>query len=165
MVARGEAEKKRRDMRAREEVLEVGMKVLLKRKHKRKGISKYDPDPFILEELVGRQAVISRGDTILRRETQKIKRFHEPALRPLQKSTFERDEWEENFHSAKSITETNQEGAATEERENEVEIEVPVQHEREHPEVRQETTIAPARRSARENRGRGPKRYGDWTNK
>jgi hypothetical protein len=73
MVARGEAEKKRRDMRAREEVLEVGMKVLLKRKHKRKGISKYDPDPFILEELVGRQAVISRGDTILRRETQKIK--------------------------------------------------------------------------------------------
>ena len=166
MVARGEAEKKRRDMRAREEELQEGMKVLLKRKHKRKGMSKYDPDPYVLKELVGRQAVITRGDTILRRETQKIKRFNEPTLRPLQKPPCEKDDWEENFHSMKSRTETNQEEVVMEERENveATEASAPVQHENEHTEVPREITTAPTRRSARENRGRAASR-GDWTDK
>lgn len=75
IISRGEKEKVRRDAHAREENLDVGMKVLLKNKKRRKGYRKYDPKPFTITELVGRQAVLERGDTVLRRETQKFKRL------------------------------------------------------------------------------------------
>ena len=58
---RGEKEKERRDARAREEELMVGMKVLLKRKKKKKGMPIYDPEPYTITKLFGRQAVIERG--------------------------------------------------------------------------------------------------------
>ena len=66
---RGKAEKERRDKRAREEDLAVGMKVLLKNKHKRKGQPKFDPQPYTITELVGRQATLMRGSKTIRRET------------------------------------------------------------------------------------------------
>ena len=46
------------------------MKVLLKNKRKKKGVSKHDPEPYMMTELVGRPAVLSRGNKTLRRETQ-----------------------------------------------------------------------------------------------
>ena len=55
-------EKARRDKVAREEVLEVGMSVLLKQKGKRKGMPRYDPQPYTIVELVGRQATIQQGE-------------------------------------------------------------------------------------------------------
>jgi hypothetical protein len=76
MKERGEKDKKRRDARAREEELQVGMKVLLKRKKKRKGMPIYDPEPYTITKLFGRQAVIERGGEKLNRETQKFKRFY-----------------------------------------------------------------------------------------
>ena len=58
MIERGKKEKERRDKRTREEDLAVGMKVLLKNKVKRKGQPKYDPKPYVIKELHGRQAVL-----------------------------------------------------------------------------------------------------------
>lgn len=106
MRDRGKRDKERRDRTAREEELAVGMKVLLKNKVKRKGIPKYDPKPFIITELVGRQAVIKRDDTVLRRETQKFKRFHSKeegcASKVKQKNNVVEDDWEEGLtHTTK----------------------------------------------------------------
>ena len=53
------------------------MKVLLKNKVKRKGQPKYDPRPYTITELQGRQALLERGERKIRRETQKFKRFYE----------------------------------------------------------------------------------------
>ena len=176
IIARGEAEKKRRDMRSKEEELEVGMKVLLKRKNRRKGMSKYDPEPYTIEELVGRQAVIKRGDSVLHRETQKIKKFNEP--RPslsLNKPEAERDDWEDNFHATKK--DTNQVEAEVEGEESDIEESAIVERETgatnvqrdnsiqlDQQETLQESTTF-TRRSARENRGRAPNRFGEWTDK
>ena len=52
---RGQAEKVRRDKVAREEAVQIGMQVLLKNKRKKKGMPLYDPRPFTIVELVGRQ--------------------------------------------------------------------------------------------------------------
>ena len=72
---RGEEEKVRHDKSSREEELAVGVQVLLRNKRRKKGMPKYDPKPYTIIELVGRQAVIQRGSKQLRRETQKFKRF------------------------------------------------------------------------------------------
>ena len=76
MKKRANEEKERHDKKAREEHLKAGMKVLLRNKKKKKGNPKYDPEPYTIIELEGRQAVLRRGDTTLRRETQKFKRLH-----------------------------------------------------------------------------------------
>ena len=73
---KGAEEKERHDKKAREEEIRPGMQVLLKYKKKKKGMPRYDPNPFTVTELVGRQAVLKRGSTTLRRETQKFKRFY-----------------------------------------------------------------------------------------
>ena len=100
MVDRGHAEKNRRDKAAREEELSVGMKVLLKQKTKKKGMPRYDPKPFTITELVGRQAVLQRGSSTLKRETQKFKRFYECEQRnqvEKQKVHVEgQDDWEDH---------------------------------------------------------------------
>ena len=88
----GESEKKRHDQKAREENIEVGMQVLLKRKIKRKGMSKYDPRPFTVTEIVGRQAVLERDGAKIKRETQKFKRFYP---KPEQVQQNKNDDWEE----------------------------------------------------------------------
>ena len=75
IVERGKDEKERHDKSAREEKLEVGMQVLLRMKKRRKGMPRFDPMPYTIIELVGRQAVLQRGEQKLRRETQKFKRF------------------------------------------------------------------------------------------
>ena len=75
MLERGWKEKERRDKQAREEDLAVGMKVLLKNKVKRKGQPRYDPKPYVITDLRGRQATLERGEKKIRRETQKFKRF------------------------------------------------------------------------------------------
>ena len=73
---RGAEEKARHDKSSREEDLAVGVQVLLRNRRKRKGMPKYDPKPYTIIELVGRQAVIQRGNKQLRRETQKVKRYY-----------------------------------------------------------------------------------------
>ena len=70
----------------------MGTQVLLKNKKKKKGISTYDPRPFTVTEIVGRQAVLERGDTVLRRETQKFKKFYPKQEQHQQ----EEDGWEES---------------------------------------------------------------------
>ena len=79
---RGRREKERHDKKAREERLEIGMKVLLKNKNRRKGSPKFDPEPYTITELKGRQAVLKRGETPIRRETQKFKRFYTKDEKP-----------------------------------------------------------------------------------
>ena len=99
MEKRAQFDKGRRDPISREEHLEVGMQVLLKEKVKRKGRPRYDPKPYTIIELVGRQAVIQRGEKVLRRETKKIKRFFESSDLVGSSSKLvvepENDEWEE----------------------------------------------------------------------
>ena len=139
-------------------------------------MSKYDPEPYTIEELVGRQAVIKRGDSVLHRETQKIKKFNEP--RPslsLNKPEAERDDWEDNFHATKK--DTNQVEAEVEGEESDIEESANVERETgatnvqrdnsiqlDQQETLQESTTF-TRRSARENRGRVPNRFGEWTDK
>ena len=98
MIERGKKEKERRDKRAREEELAVGMQVLLKNKAKKKGQPKYDPRPYTITELNGRQALLERGQKKIRRETQKFKRFYEPR-QPKQQDSRNRteDDWEESW--------------------------------------------------------------------
>ena len=79
MRERGAKEKEKHDKRAREEEISPGMQVLLKYRKKKKGMPKYDPNPFTVTELMGRQAVLKRGSTTLRRETQKFKRYYQDA--------------------------------------------------------------------------------------
>ena len=93
MRSHGESEKKRHDQKAREESIEVGMQVLLKRKMKKKGMSKYDPRPFTVTEIVGRQAVLERNGAKIKRETQKFKRFYPQPEHHVQLSND--DDWEE----------------------------------------------------------------------
>ena len=108
---RGEIEKKRHDNKAREEVIEVGMKVLLKRKKKRKGMSQYDPKPYTVVEIVGRQAVLEREGAKIRRETQKFKRFYShPEAEETQQL---KDDWEERSQTARG--ESDEIDARTEE--------------------------------------------------
>ncbi len=72
------------------------MEVLLKRKRKYKGQSKYDPEPYTIVELVGRQAVIQRGEEKKTRETSKIKKFNtSKPEEKVQETT--NDDWEEDF--------------------------------------------------------------------
>ena len=104
MQDRGTIEKQKHDEKTREENLQVGMQVLLKNKNKRKGMPRYDPKPFTITKLVGRQAVLQRGSTTLRRETQKFKRFYpqeetKPATVPQDES-----EWEDSWSGAKTDT-------------------------------------------------------------
>ena len=73
------------------------MKVLLKRKKKRKGMSKYDPKPFIVSEIVGRQEVLERDGAKIRRETQKFKRFYSPEDKEAHQPE---DDWEERSQRA-----------------------------------------------------------------
>ena len=72
MRKRGEEDKARRDKKAREEPLEVGMKVLLKRQVRRKGETLYDPEPYEIVNITGRQVTIKRGSQVKTRETSKI---------------------------------------------------------------------------------------------
>ena len=100
MIERGEKDKIRRDKRDREEELAVGMKVLLKNKKKKKGQPRYDPKPYTITKLKGRQATLQRGNKTIRRETQKFKRFFENP--PLEEKMGGRgnkseDEWEQNL--------------------------------------------------------------------
>ena len=144
------------------------MKVLLKRKQKRKGMSKYDPRPFTLVELVGRQAVITRGDTTLRRETQKIKKFHEPSPQPTKTKTHlsQEDDWEETSYVKSSNSRERDRGEGIENRQNETTTEPEeVGQIQEGERASSEINTEPARRSLRENRGRPPARFGEWTNK
>ncbi len=110
MRERGQAEKERRDKVAREEELAVGMKVLLKQKQKRKGMSRYDSKPYTIVELFGRQAVIQRGNKRLHRETKKFKRFFGPREQPaLQKEiTSNEDDWEDTLRSTHTAAPTPQ---------------------------------------------------------
>ena len=112
MRKHGESEKKRHDQKAREESIEVGMQVLLKRKIKKKGMSKYDPRPFTVTEIVGRQAVLERDGAKLKRETQKFKRFYPQPEQHDQQS--KKDDWEEG---SKSRKEGSVRSASAEERE------------------------------------------------
>ena len=97
MVERGQREKERRDKHAREEDLAIGMKVLLKNRIKRKGQPKYDPKPYTITGLKGRQATLQRGERKIRRETQKFKRFFEPARPTAEagKTIPDSDDWED----------------------------------------------------------------------
>jgi hypothetical protein len=108
---RGVREKQRHDKKTREEELKVGMQVLLKYKQKKKGMPRYDPNPFTITELVGRQAVLQRGTTTLRRETQKFKKLHTPKNGAAVHSQDDR-EWEES-RSAKSKETTASVGNTT----------------------------------------------------
>ena len=94
MRKQGEIEKRRHDQKAREESIEVGTQVLLKSKKKKKGMPKYDPRPFTVTEIVGRQAVLERGSTKLRRETQKFKKYY-----PKQDHHVEEDQEEDHWES------------------------------------------------------------------
>ena len=102
MLEQGRKEKERRDKQAREEDLAVGMKVLLKNKVKRKGQPKYDPKPYVITDLRGRQATLERGEKKIRRETQKFKRFFEPTSPEEGTATTmsPREEWEESWRRA-----------------------------------------------------------------
>ena len=103
MIQRGEKEKERRDKHAREESLEVGMKVLLKNKVKRKGQPKYDPKPYTITELHGRQATLKRGTKKIKRETQMFKRFFEaPPSKENSNNTTQRDNCEEGWRKTGS---------------------------------------------------------------
>ena len=103
IIERGKKEKERRDKHAREESLEVGMKVLLKNKVKRKGQPKYDPKPYTITELHGRQATLERGTKKIKRETQKFKRFFEaPPSKKMTGTTVQRDDWEESWRKTGS---------------------------------------------------------------
>ena len=95
----GENEKRRHDQKAREEKIEVGMQVLLKRKIKKKGMSKYDPKPFTVVEIVGRQAVLERDGAKIKRETQKFKKFYS---HPQQHVQVSEDGWEESSKGIRS---------------------------------------------------------------
>ena len=103
----GAREKERHDRKAREEHLEVGMKVLLKSKKKRKGSPKYDPEPYTISEMKGRQAVLTRGSTTIRRETQKFKRLYtkdetgRDSSASQAKPRRETDDWEERTSAQK----------------------------------------------------------------
>ena len=95
------------------------MQVLLKRKKKKKGMSKYDPRPFTVTEIVGRQAVLERDGAKIKRETQKFKRFYP---HPEQQGQLSKDDdWEEGSkiktRSSERSNEEHREGqqaAATE---------------------------------------------------
>ena len=73
------------------------MKVLLKNKNKRKGQPKYDPTPYTITALHGRQATLQQGERKIRRETQKFKRFFETP-RPTKgtRTSMAADDWEES---------------------------------------------------------------------
>ena len=103
MVERGQKEKERRDKHAREEDLSIGMKVLLKNKTKKKGQPKYDPKPYTITDLKGRQATLERGKKKIRRETQKFKRFFEPA-KPVAEEEKGKpdDDWEDSRKTGNS---------------------------------------------------------------
>ena len=76
------------------------MKVLLKNKVKRKGQPKYDPKPYTITELHGRQAVLQRGDRKIRRETQKFKRFYEPRPATVTRTDPRpADDWEDSWRN------------------------------------------------------------------
>ena len=103
MLLRGEKKKERRDKHAREESLEAGMKVLLKNKLKRKGQPKYDPKPYTITELHGRQATLKRGTKKIKRETQMFKRFFEaPPSKENSNNTTQRDSCEEGWRKTGS---------------------------------------------------------------
>ena len=96
MRKRGEEDKARRDKKAREEPLEVGMKVLLKRQVRRKGETLYDPEPYEITKMEGRQVTIKRGSQVKTRETSKIKRYYENGRQESGTDSEEELEWEES---------------------------------------------------------------------
>ena len=103
MKKRATEEKERHDKKAREEQLEVGMKVILKGKIKKKGKPKYDPEPYTIIEIQGRQAVLRRGDTTIRRETQKFKRLYTKEDNDIGQNNRQTDDWEDRIsHRAKT---------------------------------------------------------------
>ena len=108
-------EKARRDKVAREEVLEVGMRVLLKQKGKKKGMPRYDPQPYTIVELVGRQATIQRGEKRLKRETKKFKRFYEASEQYKLPIIGTNDDWEETFNKHHPATTQQQHTAVDDE--------------------------------------------------
>ena len=97
MKKRATDEKERHDKKAREEQLEVGMKVILKGKIKKKGKPKYDPEPYKIIEIQGRQAVLRRGDTTIRRETQKFKRLYTKEDNDIGQNSRQTDDWEDRI--------------------------------------------------------------------
>ena len=101
---RGASEKKRHDVKTREEDIQVGSQVLLKHRKKKKGMPRYDPKPFTVVEIVGRQATLERGTTTLHRETQKFKKYY-PEKQGTSTAQLD-DEWEER---SSRITTTGEE--------------------------------------------------------
>ena len=59
---------------------------------------RYDPKPFTITELFGRQAALQRGTTTLRRETQKFKKFN-PTTENHATLPQDDGEWEESQSS------------------------------------------------------------------
>ena len=53
----------------------------------------YDPDPFKITKLMGRQAELTRGDATLKRETQKFKKY-DPATPSQSKPNHQDGDWE-----------------------------------------------------------------------
>ena len=157
IVIRGEKEKIRRDAKAREEVLTVGDTVLLKKKCKRKGYPRYDPLPYTLIDLIGRQAVIQRGSSILRRETNKIKKFSAASLHKDEIGDSEEDDWEEDIlRSTAEVIEPEPENDKTE-----IAVVDDTTHHVANPVPRQQETISvPTRKSTRARRS--PDRFGSW---
>ena len=95
MKERNEKEKSRHDRTANEEMIEVGDKVLLKNKQKAKGQPKYDPEPYEVVQIHGRQTLLRRGDRKIWRETQKFKKIA-PQTGDTSYHGGETDEWEES---------------------------------------------------------------------
>ena len=56
-------------------------------------MSKYDPRPYTVIEIVGRQAVLERDGSKIKRETQKFKRFYSQPNQHDQQS--KDDDWED----------------------------------------------------------------------
>ena len=76
------------------------MNVLLKEKVKRKGKPRYDPKPYSIIELIGRQVTIQRGSKVLRRESKKGKCFYEQnreCAKGQINTDITQDEWEDNL--------------------------------------------------------------------
>ena len=96
MRKRGEEDKIRRDKKAREEPLEVGMKILLKRQVRKKGETMYDPEPYVIINMEGRQVTIKRGSQVKTRESNKLKRYYENEDPEMEEESDQEQDWEES---------------------------------------------------------------------
>ena len=157
MKERNVKEKSRHDRTANEELIEVGDKVILKNKQKAKGQPKYDPEPYEVVQIHGRQTLLRRGDRKIWRETQKFKKIA-PQTGDTSYHGGETDEWEESrdrrYEQNKDSDNWEPEEEAIQEAEREQEIE---------PGIREQDR-QPDDESHRPQRQRKPPDwYGTWT--